>query len=158
MSARLEVRLEKERYVPGDAVRGTVFVAEGGRSRSLEAFLEYREQTEDYKETARSVSSGPLHVGDVTTGMAFAFDLPLPVDALPNYRSENGELYWEVHVKAADVLPKPIVPEVFRTRDPEDQRGPDLHERSRIEVELGPPTEPASPVTPGPSAPTGMGD
>ena len=144
MSARLEVRLEKERYVPGDAVRGTVFVAEGGRSRSLEAFLEYREQTEDYKETARSISSGLLHVGDVTTGMAFGFDLPLPVDALPNYRSENGELYWEVHVKATDVLSNPGIRKVLRTLDAEDPRGPDLHERSRIAVELGPRTEPAA--------------
>lgn len=125
MSARLEVRLEKVSYVPGEVVRGTVFVHEGGGARSLEALLEYRETTADYKSTARSVSSGPLHEGDLTTGLAFVFNLSLPGDALPNHRSENGHLYWEVHVKA-------------------NRRGPDLHERSRIEVALGPGTDPAA--------------
>lgn len=116
MSARFQVELEGARYAPGDTVRGTILVLEGGASRSLEALLEYREETEDVSGVATSVSSGPLHAGDLDMGMMFEFGLALPQDAFPNYRSEHGELYWQLDVKS-------------------DERGTDTHERLRIEVE-----------------------
>ena len=115
MSPRFQVHLDKESFAAGDTVRGTVVVVKDGRSRSLEALLEYCEETEDYKAPARSISSGVLHTGDVSAGMTFAFSLPLPMDALPNHRSKHGELYWEIHVKS-------------------DERGPNTHERTRIVV------------------------
>src|SRR6266498_315557 len=59
----------------------------GGGSRSLEALLEYNEETADYQEVAISIPSGPLHQGDLTTGTSFEFELALPPDALPNYQS-----------------------------------------------------------------------
>jgi hypothetical protein len=115
VSPVLELWLDREHYAPGDTVRGTIRVVEGDRSRSLEAMLAYNEKTGDYAAVATSVSSGPLATGDLTTGMSFGFALALPPDALPNYRSEHGELFWEVDVRS-------------------DELGIDSHERRRIEV------------------------
>lgn len=110
------MHLEGEHFLPGDTVRGAVSVLEGGRSRSLEARLQFVEDTADYTEVAWELSSGPLHRGDLETGMTFSFALPLPPDALPSYRSENGELFWRVHLKS-------------------DEFGPDTNEHQRIVVE-----------------------
>lgn len=117
MSPRFELQLDRESYAPGDAIRGTVLVVEGGGSRSLEALLEYKEETDDYLEVATSISSGPLQSGDLTTGSSFEFELTVPEDALPNYRSKHGELYWELDVKS-------------------NEPGRDTHERCRVEVSL----------------------
>lgn len=122
MSPRFELQLDRERYPPGDAIKGTVLVVEGGGSRFLEALLEYKEETDDYLEVATSISSGPLHEGDLTTGTSFEFELVLPPDALPNYKSDHGELFWEVDVRS-------------------DELARDTHERQRIEVEAAPRTE-----------------
>ena len=118
MSPELELRLDRERYEPGETIRGTVYVLEGGGSRSVEALLDYNEKTEDHASVATSISSGPLQAGDLATGMSFEFELALPPDAFPNYRSEHGELYWEVHIKSEEL-------------------GPDSHERRRIDVAAG---------------------
>lgn len=125
MSSRFQLQLDRERYTPGESIRGTILVLEHGGSRSLEALLEYHEETADYSEVATSISSGPLHAGDLTAGTSFQFELSLPPDAFPNYRSENGELYWELDVKS-------------------DEFGRDTHERHRIDVEPGQRTAPAS--------------
>lgn len=121
MSPRFEFQLERERYTPGETITGTVVVLEGGSSRSLEVLLEYHEETEDYSEIATSISSGPLHTGDLTPGMSFSFTLPLPPDAFPNYQSDHGKLFWELDAKS-------------------DEPGPDTHEHRRIEVESNHPT------------------
>ena len=117
MSPRFQLQLDRERYKPGDTITGTILVLEGGGSRTLEVLLEYNEEAEDdYSAVATSVSSGALHAGDLATGMSFDFELALPPDAFPNYRSEHGELYWQLDVKS-------------------DEHGRDTHERRRIEVE-----------------------
>ena len=124
MSPRLQLQVERSQYAPGDVVKGTVLVVEGGSSRSLEAVLLYNEETSDYSEVAISISSGPLKEGDLTAGASYDFELPLPPDALPNYASGHGALYWEVDARS-------------------DEFGRDTHARSRIEVERprGPPTD-----------------
>jgi hypothetical protein len=117
VSARLQLELDRDRYTPGETITGRVLVLEGGDSQSLEVLLEYNETAEDdYSAVATSFSSGPLHTGDLATGMSFDFELALPPDALPNYRSRHGELYWQVDAKSAEVV------------------GRDTHERRRIEV------------------------
>lgn len=115
MSPRFELQVDRERCAPGETIGGTIHVLEGGPSRSLQVLLAYNEKTEDYAAVATSISSGPLHTGDLTTGMSFEFELALPADAFPNYRSEHGELYWELDVKS-------------------EEFGPDTHHRRRIEV------------------------
>jgi hypothetical protein len=116
MSPRVQLQLDRERYAPGDTIRGTILVLEGGGSRSLEALLEYNEKTEDYSEVAMRVTSGSLHSGDLSTGASFEFELTLPQDAFPNYKSEHGELYWQLDVKS-------------------EEFGRDTHERCRVDVE-----------------------
>jgi hypothetical protein len=97
-------------------VRGTVLVLEGGPSRRLEVTLEYREKTEeDFQATARTLSAGELHSGDLATGASYPFEIALPADALPSFRSAHGELYWELDARS-------------------DERGRDTHESRRIEV------------------------
>jgi hypothetical protein len=129
VSTRLQLQLERERYTPGDTVEGTIFVVEGDRSRSVVALLQYNEKTEDYLEVATSISSGPLHEGDLTTGTSFEFELSLPPDALPNYQSLHGQLYWDVNVKS-------------------DEFGRDTWERRRINVEPKQRTAPGSDPSP----------
>lgn len=89
---------------------------EGGTSRLLEVTLEFREKTEEeYEATARSLPAGQLHGGDLAAGTSYPFEIALPDDALPSFRSEHGELYWELDVRS-------------------DERGRDTHERRRVEV------------------------
>jgi hypothetical protein len=85
MSPRFQLELDRERYTPGETIKGTILVREGGGSRALEA------------------------------GTSFEFELALPPDALPSYKSRHGELYWELDVKS-------------------DESGRDTHERRRIET------------------------
>jgi hypothetical protein len=117
VSPRFQLQLDRERYAPGDTIRGTILLLEGGDSRVLEAFLEYCEETADYSEVAVSIPSGPLHEGELTAGTSFEFELGLPPDALPNYKSRHGELYWQVDVAS-------------------EEFALDSHERRRIEVRL----------------------
>jgi hypothetical protein len=117
LSPRLQLQIDQERYRPGDTVKGAILVLEGGASRSLEALLEYKEETADYVEVAISIPSSPLHEGDLTTGTSFEFALTLPPEALPNYKSEHGELYWELDAKSNEV-------------------GRDTHDRRLIEIGL----------------------
>lgn len=118
MSTRFQLQLDRERYTPGDTIKGNILVLEGADSRFLEVLLEYHEEAEDgYSAVAASVSTGRLHAGDLAAGMSFDFELALPDDAFPNYRSQHGELYWQLDIKS-------------------DKLGRDTHERRRIEVEM----------------------
>jgi hypothetical protein len=115
VSPRFDLQLDRERFAPGETVKGSVLVVEGGGSRSLGVSLTYNEKTEDFFDVVTSIETGTLHEGDLTAGTSFAFELSLPADALPNYKSEHGELYWELDAKS-------------------DEAGRDTHERRRIEV------------------------
>jgi len=116
VSLRLEIQLDEERYAAGEVVHGTVLVLEGGGSRSLEVSLNYREQTgDDYEDTPVTLPGGHLHTGDLTAGASYQFEIPLPDDALPNFKSKHGDLWWEVDARS-------------------DERGRDTHERQGVEV------------------------
>lgn len=113
---KLQIELDREQYSPGDTVSGSVLVLEGGGSRRLEVSLDFRERAEDdYEDTPLRVSGGDLHSGDLSMGASYPFAIPLPDDALPNFKSQHGELWWEVDARS-------------------DERGRDTHERRRIEV------------------------
>jgi hypothetical protein len=117
VSTRFQLQLDRERYTPGDTIKGNILVLEGADSRFLEVLLECHEEAEDgYSAVAASVSTGRLHAGDLAAGMSFDFELTLPDDAFPNYRSQHGELYWQLDIKS-------------------DKLGRDTHERRCIEVE-----------------------
>jgi hypothetical protein len=117
---RLHLELDGDRFAAGDMVRGTVLIVEGGESRRLCVSLNYRELTNDeYEATTFSLSTDDLHTGELVAGAAYPFELTLPPDALPNYKSAHGELFWEVDAHS-------------------DERGRDTHERRRIEVSARP--------------------
>jgi hypothetical protein len=73
----------------------------------------------DHGHSARTIGSGPLRHGDLATGLVVDFDVLLPGDALPNCRSPEGELFWQLDVKS-------------------DERGRDTHEIRRIIVDAAP--------------------
>jgi hypothetical protein len=100
VSPALDLALGEPRFRPGDWVRGKVTVVEGGASRALKVSLLFRERTEDYSATARTEGGASVHSGELAAGGSFDFEVQLPSDALPGYRSANGELYWEVEVKS----------------------------------------------------------
>ena len=113
---KLQLQLDGDRYAPGEMVTGSVLVLEGGRSRALEVSLHFRERTsEDDEHTPVTFSSGELHAGELTTGASYPFGIQLPPDALPNFKSKHGELFWEVEARS-------------------DERGLDTHARKRIDV------------------------
>lgn len=113
---RFEIQLDGERYAPGDTVSGSAFVLEGGGSRRLDVSLDFRERAEDdYEDTPLRLPGGELHTGALTTGASYPFAIALPDDALPSFKSQHGELWWEVDARS-------------------DERGQDTHERRRIEV------------------------
>ncbi len=114
---KLEVSVEGERFQPGDTVKGSVNVTDGGRSRGLEAFLLYRDATADYGGTSISVPGGSLHKGALETGESYEFSIELPVDAKPTFSSAHGRLWWEAHATS-------------------DEFGPDTHAGQEFQVEL----------------------
>ena len=115
MTPSFDFQIDGDRKKPGETVNGAVVVREGGRSRSLEVTLEFVEETEDYIEAGTIISSGHLHEGDLEDGMSFDFALTLPPDALPEVRSQHGQMYWRLHAKS-------------------DERGRDTHADRRLVV------------------------
>ena len=87
-------------YRPGDWVRGRISVVGGGNSRALKVSLHFRERTADYSATVRTEVGAPIHHGPLGAGERYDFAIQLPADALPNYRSANGELFWELEVRS----------------------------------------------------------
>jgi hypothetical protein len=114
VSPTFDLQLERDSFAPGERVAGTVLVTEGGGSRTLEVTLAFHEKSPDYEEIPVRETQA-LHTGDLQTGQALTFALDLPANALPGFRSEHGELYWELDLKS-------------------DETGPDTHARRRIEV------------------------
>jgi len=100
VSVTLDITLDGSAYRPGDWVRGRVTASEGGRSRAVKVALHFRERTADYGAVGRTEAIEPLHYGELTTGQSFDFAIQLPADALPNYSSTHGALYWAVEAKS----------------------------------------------------------
>jgi hypothetical protein len=96
----LSLSIERQRYAPGEAVRGHVDVVEAIDARDLTVALHYMEETRDYRGAGLVAATSTLHVGPVAAASRFEFELALPPDALPAFRSQHGALWWEVAAKA----------------------------------------------------------
>jgi len=119
VSPELQLQLhDAHPYTLGETIAGNVVVLEGGRSRSLKVELRYNERTKDYSK-ATTISSAALHEGDLTKGTLFEFEVLLPEDGNPDYRTNHSELYWELSVTS-------------------DELGLDTHESRRVEVSVKP--------------------
>ena len=110
--------LERQRYAPGEIVRGYVEVREQIDARKLTAALRYAEETNDYKGAYWVPATQQLHEGPLGQGSRFDFELQLPPDALPAFRAKSSAVWWEVVGSA-------------------DKRGFDKHVRLRIDVVPG---------------------
>lgn len=119
MSPVLEVRLERERFAPGEAVAGAVVVVEGGSSRSLSVSVVYREWTPDYTHDWVKLPGGVLHQGDLVAGASHPFSVQLPSPAVPGCAGPSCGVAWFVEAGS-------------------DELGLDTHERQEFEVEAGP--------------------
>lgn len=112
---KLALELASDRFAPGDHVKGSVNVAEGGKSRALTLTLSFHEQTRDYSAVPFSADA-VLHQGDLMAGQSFDFSFELPAEAAPSTKAEHSELYWELVVTS-------------------DERGLDTHASRRLEVQ-----------------------
>jgi Protein of unknown function (DUF2510) len=111
----LGLGLERQRYAPGETVRGFVDVREDIDARSLAVTLRYAEETHDYSGAVYRPASQTLHEGPLGTGSRFDFSLTLPADALPAFQTQRSAVWWEVIASV-------------------DKRGFDKHVRLRIDV------------------------
>lgn len=108
---RLELDVERDSYVAGEAVTGSVRTPEGGRARRIEVVLELREHGGSYDAVAWATRARLAADEELADGWSAPFVLALPDDAMPSVRSPNGALTWCVRA-AADV----------RGRDPSTER------------------------------------
>ena len=116
---RLQLQLERGAYAPGETVRAWARALEGGESRAGMAVLRYLERTEDYSEIAWQKMER-LWNGDLAEGASFAFEIPLPPDAKPEYKSENGSLGWEMFVRSDEFGRDTTITEAFELTPPQD--------------------------------------
>jgi hypothetical protein len=91
-----EVRLERERYLPGETVRGAVVVPEGAGVERIEVSLNFRERSTEYEATTVTIPGGRLDEGDPAPGGGHRFAIELPDDALPSQSGRHGALSWTV--------------------------------------------------------------
>ena len=98
MGLRIEVRLDKENYAPGEEIEGQIDVLEGDAARSTSVSVWRAEVTSDYTDVVASHPVGTVHTGDLTTGMSIPFTATVPADARPNV-IHRGSLIWQVVVE-----------------------------------------------------------
>ena len=106
---RVRVDVDGEPFAPGAAVSGRIVVEEGGSARSLSVRLAFVERTESFEKVARDAATLVVAEGDLADGVALAFSLPLPDDALPNIATPYGRIGWEVRARVDRAGPDPTV-------------------------------------------------
>ena len=106
---RVRVDIDGEPLAPGAAVSGRVVVEEGGSARSLSVRLAFVERTESFEKVARDAATLVVAEGDLADGVAVAFSLALPDDALPNIATPYGRIGWEVRARVDRAGPDPTV-------------------------------------------------
>lgn len=92
---RLELRLERDRFAPGDTVRGAATVTEGGGPGEIRVWLSFRERGGEHEAVRATLPGGSLRAG-LAPGTEYVFAIELPADALPSYISRHGALWWTV--------------------------------------------------------------
>jgi hypothetical protein len=92
---RLELRLERDRFAPGDTVRGSAAVAEGGGPGEIRVWLSFRERSGEYEAVTMTLPGGSLEA-KLAPGTAHGFAIALPPDAPASYISRHGALWWTV--------------------------------------------------------------
>jgi hypothetical protein len=88
--------LERERYLPGETVRGTVVVPEGTGVEEIDVSLNFRERSTEYEAITVTIPGVRLGEGDPAAGGGHRFAIELHVDALPSQSGRHGALSWTV--------------------------------------------------------------
>jgi hypothetical protein len=97
----VKLTIERDRFVPGDRVRGRVHVEKGGL-QEIQVGLLFREEVPDLDATTRQVLAPDFEgSGDIPAGAVLPFEIEVPADAPPNFKTKHAELFWEV-VAATD--------------------------------------------------------
>jgi hypothetical protein len=123
---KISLLLDRDTVRPGDWVTGSVSVSEGGKARSIEVAIRYAERSIDYIAYPISITSAPLHEGDIADGLLVPFALAIPGHAMPSCRGQFGSLEWNVWAKV-------------------DRMGPDATDWAQLDVT---PSAPASGLPP----------
>lgn len=96
----LGIRLERRHFEPGQAVRGFVDVLVPVDARTLSVALNFMEESRDYTGVGLTGARVTLHSGPVGAGSQFPFELVLPPDALPAFRTQATAVWWQVSAHA----------------------------------------------------------
>ncbi len=100
-TAHLTISLDRPAFRPGEAVTGSVQIAETVEARELTVALEYRDWTADYHAVGRAIAAAtPLATGTLQAGMSYPFAVTLPVDVLPGQSGDFGSTSWGAHARA----------------------------------------------------------
>lgn len=98
---KLELHLESDCVAPGEHVRGSAHVVEGGRARSLEARLLRMPQSADRSNVIVEDRVELLQAeSELPVGGSYDFRLSVPAAAVPTCESPHGRIDWQVDVKA----------------------------------------------------------
>jgi hypothetical protein len=92
---RLEIRLERDRFLAGETVRGSAAVVEGGGAGEIRVWLSFRERSGEYEAVRMTLPGGSLQ-DQLGPGVAHGFAIALPADTPPSYISRHGALWWTV--------------------------------------------------------------
>jgi hypothetical protein len=111
----LALSLERQHFEPGAVVRGIADVLAPLDARTLTVALQFMEESRDYTGVGRTGARAVLHSGPVGAGSRFPFELRLPDDALPAFRTRATAVWWQVAAHA-------------------DRPGFDAHAHLRIDV------------------------
>ena len=84
----------------GGTVRGAVTVNNEALCRSLEVFVNLKEECGGKTVDALSFGSGALHKGPLHAGSSHAFEVPIPEGVPVNVAGKHGRLTWEVDARA----------------------------------------------------------
>jgi hypothetical protein len=98
---RLALRLERDRFVAGETVRGSAVVVEGGGRGEIRVWLSFRERSGEYEAVTITLPGGALQ-DDLGPGAAHGFAIELPGDAPPSYISRHGALWWTVDASVGE--------------------------------------------------------
>ena len=92
----IELSLDRDRFAPGDVVRGRVTVLHSGL-QEIQVGLLFREEGNRLEQTVSQVLADGLDGAvDFEAGAIVDFEIELPADAPPNVESRHGALFWEI--------------------------------------------------------------
>ena len=95
----LEVRLEREQYVPGEVIRGLVVGVARGEG-NVEVSLSFHERSTEYEATTITIPAASQ--GELAPGSSHRFAIDLPDDAPPSHTSRHGALWWTTDARVGE--------------------------------------------------------